>query len=213
MRRTYFIPAVAVFLLTGCIQPDVGSRLSIPYRSQEQFNYCTCASVLMWRLADGYPAVTQTAIYNWMNGFTNQLKVRDAVNYFTATHDAYWDNPRSTDYKAMAARQITAFDRGTPSIVVVRYDHTGVVNGGQWHQDGSFKIWDFVYFHDPDPSYGANFRWAGSDWLDQFCPSSQTYCDQIVSSYATSNWQANLTEYGPSVRVYGGGRDTGPQVY
>jgi hypothetical protein len=109
----------------------------------------------------------------------------------------------------MAARQITSFSRGRPVIVVVRFNHTGVLNGGKYHQEGSYNVWDFVYFHDPDPAYGANFRWAPSEWLDQFCSSAQAYCDQILSARAASDWQANYTTYGNSVRVYGGHDSSG----
>src|SRR5947209_3000623 len=142
-RNSAVLGLLSALLFSGCnLQPDVGSTLGVPYRSQEQFNYCTPASVLMWRRYDGLPEVSQTTIFNWMGGTgsTNQIRVAQAVNAFTYTRDAYWDNAPSSDYKSMAARQITAFSTGTPSIVVVRYDHTGVINGGQYHVQGQYKV-------------------------------------------------------------------------
>ena len=207
MVRSALLLSVAL-VCGACIPPDTGYMLGVPYRAQDRFNYCTPASVLMWRLYDGLPEISQTTIFNWMGGqgCTNQLRVRDAVNNFTATHDVYWDNARSTEYRSMAARQATSIDQGIPVIVVVRFNHTGVLNGGKWHEDNVWDVWDFVYFHDPDPAYGANFRWVAGDWLDQFCPSNQTFCDQIISGSATAAWESNLQVYGGSVQVYGGSR-------
>lgn len=54
---------MAIFLLSGCL-PEGPNTLSIPYRSQEQYNYCASASILMWRLYHGLTPVSQASIHN-----------------------------------------------------------------------------------------------------------------------------------------------------
>lgn len=202
------------FYLCGCIPPG-DTKLSIPYRAQEQYNYCVPASVLMWRLYDGLPAVSQTSIFNWMGGAgcVNQNSTTAAVKHFTRAYDAYWDKGRSSDYKGMVARQVTAFDRQTPSLAVVYGNHVVVVTGGKYHTEGSLRIWDYVRVHDPNPYYGSHVRWSAGDWLNLFCGAGQTYCDQIVSQISVDGWYQNVELYADGVRVYGWDRDTGPIDY
>jgi hypothetical protein len=43
-------------------------------------------------------------------------------------------------------------------------NHTGILNGGKWSDspDGSYRIWDFVYFH--DPAVTSNIRFGAEQW-------------------------------------------------
>ena len=202
----------AIAAIISCI-PQSGYKLNIPYRSQEQYNYCTGAAILMWRLYDGLPAVSQTSIINWMGGpgCTNQINVANAVNHFTNTRDAYWDHGPSTAYKDLAARQITAFDRRTPSIVVINYDHVVVLNGGTWHTSGSTRVWDEVFVHDPDPFWGANRYFSAGSWIYAFCSPGLAFCDQIISQGATYDWQLNLNQF-RDTKIYGWDRDLGGPI-
>ncbi|HYU33454.1 MAG TPA: hypothetical protein VEW48_14960 [Thermoanaerobaculia bacterium] len=214
MRRTWILRGAGALLLAAglvagsCIPQD--HKLNIPYRAQEQFNYCTPAAVLMWRLYDGLVTVSQTTIFNWMGGTgnTNQINVANAVNYFTNTRDAYWDSGSPTTYRQMAARQITAFDRSIPSIVVINYDHVVIVNGGSWHTDPNYRVWDEVFAHDPDPFWGANRYFSAGSWIYSFCPPGNRYCDQIISSGATYDWSTNYTTYNDT-KIYGWDHDLG----
>lgn len=215
MRKPWILATgglLATALIAGSCIP-LNSKLNIPYRSQQSFNYCTPTTVLMWRLYDGLPSISQATIFNWMGGTgnTNQVNVASAVNYFTNTRDAYWDSGNYNTYREMAARQITAFDRSVPSIVVINYDHTVIVNGGSWHTQGTYRVWDDVFVHDPDPYWGANRYFSAGSWIYAFCPPSSRFCDQIISSGATYDWYLNYTDYS-NAKIYGWDRDLGGPV-
>jgi len=169
----------------------------------------------MWRLYDGLPAVSQTSIFNWMGGAgcVNQRTATDAVNYFTRTHDAYWDQGSSSNYREMVSRQITAFDRQFPTMAVIRGNHAVVLTGGKYHIEGGLRIWDFVRMHDPNPYYGSHIKWTASDWMYMFCGAGQSYCDQIVSRIAVDGWYQNMSLYAEGTRIYGWDHDIGPLEY
>jgi hypothetical protein len=222
-RYGFSVSVLIVFstLLSGC---RLGSyedyRLGVPYRQQEQDDYCVPASVLMWRLYDGLPAVSQTTIYNWLGGQAcNPTDVPSAVSYFTNTFDTYLDivfSPSQLDREELVARQITAEDRQTPVIAIVgsARDHVGVINGGRYTKQGSYYEWEFLYFHDPKPG-GQNSYYSARQWMDFFCRTGYGYCGQILSASAASGWQNYYSSYGDSVLLYGGGesclpRDCGP---
>lgn len=198
--------------VAGCNLPkDAGFNLGVPFRHQVSYNYCGAASVLMWRLFDGLDDVGQATIYNWMSSYSpycgsNQAGIAAAVRYFTLTPDAYWDFAEDTEFAEITARQITSMDARVPVIAVVDYDHTVVVNGGKWHEEGELNVWDFVYYHDPAQMYGANFKATATDWQFMFCPGYWGTCDQIISGAAATFWGYNLQQYGDSVVAAGGGR-------
>jgi hypothetical protein len=161
----------------------------------------------MWRLYDSLPQISQATIFSWLGGAgCTADQVPSAVNYFTRTQDTFADieyGPTQADIEGMVARQITSIDARVPVIVIVgSKNHVGVVNGGGYHEEGSLKIWDFVYFHDPGLTYGDRY-YPAADWLDFFCVEGDGHCAQIVSSSATQGWQYNLSTYGSSVQVYG----------
>lgn len=209
-NRLLWIWLAALPLWSGCIPAGQDLRLPIPFRTQEQFNYCVPATVLMWRLYDGLPAVSQNSIFNWLGGNTNQIQAANAVNHFTHTHDAYWDGGSSSDYREMGARQITAFERQYPSIAVIHTDHTVVLTGGKYHMEGNYKVWDYVRVHDPDPNFGGkHMQWSAGQWLSMFCGRGQTYCDQIVSDLAVDGWYQNMASHIDTFRVYGWDQDLG----
>ncbi len=191
---------------------DVGSNpdvmLGVPYRAQDPNSFdCGPASVLMWRLYDGLPEISQQTISSWMGGTTcgaSQQVIANAVNHFTNTYDAIDDLAGDTEYASFFSRQITSIDAGVPVIAILRGGlHAGVINGGQWHTnaDGNYQ-WDYVYFH--DPSTIANDPYSADLWQDVSCPPGST-CEQIASSSAIGSWSYNLTTYGGSVVTGGGG--------
>lgn len=209
-RRFLGLWVMGLFLC-GCIPASQDLKLPVPYRSQEQFNYCVPACVQMWRLYDGLPSVSQASIFNWMGGIgcVNQLSAANAVNHFTNTRDAYWDNGDSTNYKEMVSRQITAFDNNVPTMAVINGNHTVLITGGKYHVEGAYKVWDYVRIHDPNPAYGSHWRWPAGDWLRVFCNVGQPYCDQIVSGMAVDGWYFNMHEHEDGIRVYGWDHDLG----
>ena len=199
-------------LLPGCNLPrDQGIKIGVPYRSQESFNHCGAASVLMWRASDGLSNISQQSIFDWMSSFypacgSNQAGIEAAVRHFTVSgSDAYWDHGDDTEYEAMISRQITSMDSRVAVITVVDYDHTGVLNGGKWHQEGSYHVWDFVYFH--DPAVRGNWEHQATEWMRRFCPGYWGSCDQVLSFSASGAWINNLAAYGPRVVPAGGGMD------
>ncbi len=208
-------------LLAGCNLPkNQGIKIGVPFRSQENFNYCGAASVQMWRAKDGLSPLSQATIFTWMSNYypacgSNQAGITAAVNNFTVSGgDAYWDYAPDTEFQDMIARQISSMDSRVPVIAVVNYDHTGVLNGGKWHQEGNYNIWDFVYFH--DPAAYSNVQYSATDWMRTFCPGYWGSCDQILSSSASITWAYNLQNHGTNLEPGGGGidpRDDWPPVY
>jgi hypothetical protein len=198
-------------LLAGCNLPqDQGIKIGVPFRLQDSFNHCGAASVLMWRAADGLEDVSQQSIYDWMSNFypacgSNQAGIEAAVRHFTLSGgDAYWDHSDDTEYEAVLSRQISSIDSSVPVIAVVDFNHTGVLNGGKWHPEGNYNVWDFVYFH--DPARGANRQYQATEWMrDWFCPAYWGSCDQVLSLSASGNWIFNLSAYGPRIVPAGGG--------
>lgn len=198
-------------LLVGCNLPrDQGIKIGVPFRFQDSFNHCGAASVLMWRAADDLQEVSQQSIWDWMSSAypacgSNQAGIEAAVRHFTVSgSDAYWDHGDDTQYESMISRQITSMDNGVAVIAVVDFNHTGVLNGGKWHREGSYNIWDFVYFH--DPARGSNRQYQATEWMrDWFCPAYWGSCDQILSISASGDWISNLALYGDKVVPAGGG--------
>lgn len=194
---------------TSCIFGGTpGYKLGVPFAKQEQFNYCTAASVQMWSLFAHHSSASQTDIFNWEGGAgcTTILRTAQAVAYFAGV-DATWDYDADANYYKLISRQVASVSNGQPVIPVVRFNHTGVIDGGLWEQPGSFYVWDFVYFHDPDYNVGGPDLYIGAtDWIQNFCPSGAGRCDQVVSGSSIAGWEQDLATYGPHVRVQGGGR-------
>ena len=184
-------------------------ELGVPFEWQEQSDYCVPASVLMWRLFDGLPRVSQSSIYNWLGGRPcNALDVPSAVNHFTNTFDAYLDiefSPSSDERDQLVARQIVAEDRGTPVIAIVgpARNHVGVIDGGKYKkQQGSYYVWEFLFFH--DPARGEGLYYTSSDWMEEFCGGGFSHCGQILSNNAITGWTNYYATYRNSIFLYGG---------
>ena len=190
-------------------QPDY--TLDVPYRAQEQFNYCVPASIQMWRLYDGLSNVSQTTIFNAVGGAPcDPVDATYGVSIYTNSgSDAYFDHefsPTTAERDEIISRQITSIDVGVPVMALIRSQtHVGIINGGKYEDHGSYLEWEFLDFHDPDPAYGEDYRYSGGDWLDEFCSPFASYCGQVVSTSAAASWYSNLDAYGDSVAVYGGG--------
>lgn len=183
-------------------------RLGVPYRQQDTTFNCGPASILMWRLYDGLPEISQQTIGNWIGtsscSGSSPQEITNGVNHFTATSDAFWDLAGDVEYEEFFARQITSLDNSTPVIALIEGGlHAGVVDGGRWHENsaGNYQ-WDYVYFH--DPFLGAGLYYGAGEWMDTSCPSGGT-CGQIVSSSAIGAFNYNLATYRDRVRVMGGG--------
>lgn len=203
---------VGALSLVSCGIP-VGSsfKLGVPFRQQEEFNYCVPASILMWRLYDGLPEITQSEIWNWLGGPPcTPDEVPAGVAHFTRAYDAYLDLeyiPTELERNYLIARQIMSVGESrVPVIAVVGVlqNHVGVIDGGKYHQSGSVNVWDFVYFHDPEYFFGDDY-YSASEWIDFFCSDFSSYCAQILSSSASAGWFSNYATYGDSVEPYGGG--------
>ena len=209
---------VAVTVAAGCsISGSPSNKLGVPYRSQDQGFYCGPASILMWRLYDGLPSISQSTIANYIgcspsSGVSAQ-GIADGVNHFTYTNDTFWDLPGGqgdpdTVRAEFFSRQITSIDLGIPVIAIVEGGlHAGVVNGGKWHTNSSGTyVWDYVYFHDPDPNFGgADIYWGANSWMESYVSS------QVISTSAALSAPSNFTNYGDEVTAPG--RDWPPSEW
>src|SRR5215831_15393842 len=117
--RLRLLAMALISLATSCqFGAPAGFRLGVPYVQQGQPNYCTAASVLMWRLYLGRTGITQVDIFNWEGpGCTTIVRVVQAVVYFTGI-DAYWDNDTDPNYYKLVSRQIASVSNGQPVIPV-----------------------------------------------------------------------------------------------
>lgn len=204
--------AATLFLAAGCgIPEDQGFTRGIPFRQQIRSNYCVPASILMWRLYDGLPEISQHVIFEEMGGTPCTVdQVPAGVSQFTRTFDTFADiefAPTEGDVKRIVARQITAVGESRfPAIAVVGLakDHVGVLDGGKYRFDESsnLNVWETVYFHDPGESFGDR-EFGASQWLDFFCREGQFHCAQVVSSSSILGWDTNLNLYGSSITFYG----------
>lgn len=211
------------FALYGCgLSNYERYELGVPFEWQARPDYCVPASVLMWRLYDGLPRISQTTIYNWLGGRPClATDVPPAVNHFTNTFDAYLDiefSPSALEMEQLVARQITAEAAGSPVIAIVgpARDHVGVINGGKYRREGSNYVWEFLFFH--DPARGEGLYYTSSQWLSEFCDAGFGHCGQILSFNATTAWQTYYDEYKNFLFIYGGGSsckpsDCGPYEY
>jgi hypothetical protein len=206
---------VILFLLlsfsTACTiggNPEI--ELEVPYRAQALNSLdCGPASVLMWRLYDGFPEISQQSISTWMGGTCNGASaqdIADAVNHFTNAGDAYWDIPGGQGApeqleREFFARQITSIDNATPVIAIIEFQHAGVINGGRWHSVDNGRQWDYVFFH--DPSDGPDLEIPSERWRNLNCPPGQA-CEQIISTAAAGGWSSNLQNYGAGIWDSGG---------
>jgi hypothetical protein len=205
----------ASLLLGGCNLPkNTGIKIGVPYRAQElfQWDYCGPASVQMWLLYDGRPFVSQSTIYNFMGGSGSGVSpdaLAQAVSRYTWTSDAFVDyaggaGDPETIRRKFFARQITAIDNDDPVMPIADGGyHTGILNGGKWSDslDGSYRIWDFVYFH--DPATFANDYYGAQRWTDYVC-GGITACQQIISAHIVYAAEQNFANYGWTVYPRGG---------
>lgn len=167
---------------------------------------CGPASVLMWRLYDGLPGISQATIGQWMGTSSScgssEESISAAVSHFTLTYDTYVDRDGLIYSEDFFARQITSIDNSAPVIAIINSFHAGVVNGGKWRTrpNGRYE-WEYVYVHDPLTT--ANDYYVAGDWLYTNCPGGSDTCVQIISSGATVGWQGNYTNYGNRIRILG----------
>jgi len=209
------LPVLVIAFAAGCggaLDDGPSYQMGVPYRAQAEFNFCVPASILMWRLYDGLPEVSQYTIFNNVGGAPcDPYDAAYGVALYTNSgSDAYLDltySPTTTERDELVSRQITSADRGIPIMPIVypSKSHVGIINGGKYADKGTYWEWEFLYFHNPDPAYGANYYYTGGRWLDEFCVAFDAYCGQVISVSGTSGWSSNLETYEGSVSVYGGG--------
>ena len=210
--RSFSSPLFLVILSASLLSCNLSLyetyELGVPFRWQDQNDYCVPASILMWRLYDGLSDIPQRDIYNYLGGRAcNPTDVPSGVSRFTNTFDSYLDvvfSPSTLDREEMIARQITSEDRSVPVIAIVgsARNHVGVVNGGKHSRQGTYYQWDFLYFH--DPAEGEGLYYTSSRWLDFFCSRSYSFCGQIISAGATAGWKDYFASFRNSVLLYGG---------
>ncbi len=195
-------------------------RLHVPYVAQDSEFYCAPASVLMWRLYDGLPSVSQSQIADYMGTTctgTFSYAIARGVDYFTNSgSDAIYDGDAYDNRKYFVARQISSIDDYIPVIAVLHGNHAGVIDGGHHHEipdSGGMQEWDYLYFN--DPQVGPDVPYEAADWLTELCSFEGDTCEQIISSGATGGWYYNYNQYSSQVVVGGGsgGGGGGPQKY
>lgn len=211
---SFSVALTASFVLAGCNLPkSTGIKLGVPFRAQERhdWDYCGPAAVQMWMFYDGRTTASQSNIYSFLGGSGRGIhpdNLAAAVRYYTWTTDAMkdWeDGPNVEEARRLFfARQITAIDNREPVMPITEGGyHTGILNGGKWSDstDGSYRIWDFVYFHDPER--GGNILFGAEDWTNEVCPAEST-CIQIISASLANAAGQNYDNYGDTVYARGG---------
>jgi hypothetical protein len=200
----------------GYVGSDNDVDLGVPFFAQQLDSFdCGPATVQMWTAFDhgSTNLPTQQQISQFMGGTslgTSPQKIADAVNFYTATFNAFVDLV-AADFETedFMSRQITSIDYGTPSIAIIDHGfHAVIVVGGSWHDAGNgYRQWDYTYYHDP---LGLpRSRLLSEEWIFTSCPSGST-CQQIVDAYAVSSAGGNLTSYGDLVLDSSGPGSTGP---
>jgi hypothetical protein len=209
-RRAWllWIPLLVVSSSTACLIPQVRDySLAVPYRQWVRNFYCGPASILMWRLYDGGVEIDQDTIggaINWPPAGGSPDQIALGVRLYSNTGgDAIWDlpggeGPPLTVSARYFSRQIASLDGRIPVIGLIRGDwHAGVVNGGHWHENvAGLHVWDYVYFHDPDPSVGPDYYYSAASW-------TMVNSSQILASRFAPVGDDNFWLYGDSVVVRG----------
>jgi len=195
-------------------------RLNVPYVEQDFGYYCAPASVLMWRLYDGLPEVSQAVIADYMGttctGTFSYVIANGVAQFTNSGSDAIYDGDAYDNRKYFVARQITSIDSYIPVIAVLQGNHAVVIDGGHHHEipdSGGMQEWDYVYYQ--DPLVGPNKKLEAADWLTERCSFEGDTCEQIISANATGGWYYNYDQYSSQV-VAGGsweGGGGGPQKY
>lgn len=223
MKRTIGVAlGICAFLLLAATSCTIGPgqsdsvTLRVPYRQQEQWDYCGAASVLMWRLYNGQSELPQNEIYTWMGGSGSGLypdAIRDGASYYAGMSDAIVDRAAQDPVESQReffARQISSIDSNTPVIAIVEVGfHAGVIDGGTWTRDAqtNLNVWNDVYFHDPRGF--ADRSYSSAQWMSH-ATGGYNSLTQIVSNSATFNWQSNYDAYGDSM-VDSSGGGMGPE--
>lgn len=192
----------------GFLHNTTAPRLGVPYRAQEQYNYCVPASIAMWRAYDGLPEMSQTEIWNALGGAPcSGYDALLGVRQFTSSgSDAILNSPPPTRSDEFFGRQITSIDNRVPVMVVVgsAKDHVGIINGGSYSITGSTERyrWNTVLFH--DPGVGPDQEYDSAGWIFTTCDDFFSYCDQIISDGASFSWEYHVQAYGSSIDLYDG---------
>jgi len=196
------------FACGGLFQGTGAPTLGVPYRAQEQFNYCVPASIAMWRAYDGVPEMSQTQIWNALGGPPcTGLDAAFGVRQFTSSGiDAFLNTTSPSQRDEFFGRQMTSIDSRVPVMVIVSSfrNHVGIINGGSYYLTGSTEryTWNTVLFHDPGIGPDQEFDSAG--WIAYTCDPSFGYCGQIISDGATFAWDFHVQAYGSSIDLYDG---------
>lgn len=167
MKTKLFTALVVLILcISGCDSgddPPFKKKISIPYHSQLEYNFCGVACIQMWAERDGQ-CLDQYYIAATVGVFgdgAHPVNIRDGINAFTSSLPRIamrsWDEPDAQgDLLAGAVKGIIM---NYPSIVPF-YDgtHAVIVRGFEWHEnaDTGKPVAEVMFYHDPDPWEGEN---------------------------------------------------------
>ena len=214
--RTLLFSLMMTLLLAsstvGCFGPDY--HLGVPYREQEAYNYCVPASILMWRLYDGLPELSQSTIFNGLGGAPcDGLDAAYGVALYTASgYDAYFDHvfgPSETERNEMVSRTDHFGGRGcTCDGSCLSYEKTmweSSMEGSTRKKEHLLAV-ELLVLSQPRslllaPTSTTRPECGSPISVKPSIPSA----GQVISGSAAGAWSSNYSAYGDSVAVYGGG--------
>jgi len=220
MRKFLIIAAIVGILLTmiSCFDgPWTDILDDVPYRPQEQYNYCAIACIQMWSWYHGYTNVTQTDIADYIGIDTLGTypeSVVEGINHFTQSNGflvEYNNTNLGQDYCIAAC--IAAIKDFTPAIMPFYCGtHAVLVIGFTWHYEDSIRIADTMYYHDPNPQHGANMDVTAIGLkIGRFSPIINTNKYLVIVGRQANLWDG-LDGYNTFI-TEGGTFYGGPEVY
>ncbi len=201
---------IGLALLHGCnLTQHRDNRLGVPFRTQEQMDYCTAACIQMWQAYNGLPETPQQVIYAFYGGSGGSKNMQaSAVNYYAfggggdvAYMMEFADIPHETEedmFRRSCAKEISSIDAEFPVIALIHSGlHATVLDGGHWHIEGDMYMWDSLYVNDPS-------HFSPGDYYDPIAWRSlldggRGLAEHFMSSSACGNWLSNYGAYGGSV--------------
>ena len=179
-----------IVLSQGCFNNDLPfvRKLQIPYHSQDQNNYCAVACIQMWADYQG-ECPTQSQIASFLGVQPTGLypdQIVQGVRQFTPSW-GFLAQRCCTEPGAqgdLIGGIIAGIDRGFPAIMpFYEGTHTVIVRGFEWYEENYKPIATVMYYHDPDPFYGAN-QIVFAYELESYCftPAQGNYYAIVASS-------------------------------
>lgn len=202
---------IGLLSLAGCSPYNFPNpELNVPFRHQEEWDYCMAACIQMWQGYHRLPETPQSVIHQFYGGSGGQLQaMANAVAHFVFSYSVgviamldYTDDPDPDPWwRTVCAKQITSIEQREPFIpILYSLRHAVTVKGGEWYPEGSYKVWSGVSSHDPwPPDVGwADRRFSSGEYRNALAY-NYNVAQYIINEHAIAGWHSNLVTWGSSV--------------